>query len=368
MTDFNNILNDFNLQFKTVADKNALDEIRVKFLGKKGVVTELFAGLRDVAPENRKSFGAALNQLRSAIETQIDAKKEFFDDEELNAKLSSQKIDITEPFRREKQGFAHPISKVIKEIREIFGSLGFDFALGPEIEEDFFNFTALNMPKNHPARQMQDTFYLQGQDENGGEKLLRTHTSNVQIRKMMNSAPPFKTVALGRVFRRDSDQTHTPMFHQIEGFMVDETTNMAHLKWVLEEFLRQFFETNKVNLRFRPSFFPFTEPSAEVDIGYKIENGQIKIGESINPQNSASQPATPLNKGSEKFMEILGCGMINPAVLENCKIDSKKYQGFAFGIGIERLAMLKYGITDLRMFFENDVRFLKHYGFKDFEF
>ncbi len=346
MTDFNDILNDFNLQFKSVANKNALDEIRVKFLGKKGVVTELFAGLRDVAAENKKSFGAALNQLRSAIETQIDAKKEFFEDEELNKKLSSQKIDITEPSRHEKQGFAHPISKVIKEIREIFGSLGFDFAWGPEIEEDFFNFTALNMPKNHPARQMQDTFYLQGD----GEKLLRTHTSNVQIRKMMNSAPPFKTVALGRVFRRDSDQTHTPMFHQIEGFIVDETTNMAHLKWVLEEFLRQFFETNKVNLRFRPSFFPFTEPSAEVDIGYRIENGQIKIG------------------SDEKFMEILGCGMINPAVLENCKIDGTKYQGFAFGIGIERLAMLKYGITDLRMFFENDARFLKHYGFKNSEF
>ncbi|HLD77031.1 MAG TPA: phenylalanine--tRNA ligase subunit alpha [Rickettsiales bacterium] len=346
MINLDNILNDFNLQFKNVANKAALDEIRVKFLGKKGVVTELFTNLRDVKAEDKKAFGATLNALRGEITNQIDIKKEFFDNEELNAKLSSQKLDITEPIRRNPQGFAHPISKVIKEIREIFDALGFDFSQGPEIEEDFFNFTALNMPQNHPARQMQDTFYLQ----DANEKLLRTHTSNVQIRKMMNSTPPLRSMALGKVFRRDSDQTHTPMFHQIEGFIVDETTNMAHLKWILEEFLRQFFGTNDISLRFRPSFFPFTEPSAEVDIGYKIENGRIKIG------------------SHEKFMEILGCGMIHANVLKNCKIDAKKYQGFAFGIGIERLAMLKYGINDLRMFFENDLRFLQHFGFKNSEF
>jgi phenylalanyl-tRNA synthetase alpha chain len=228
----------------------------------------------------------------------------------------------------------------MQEIEEIFGELGFEFAQGPEIEDDFHNFTALNMPADHPARQMQDTFYLEN-----SELLLRTHTSNTQIRKMLNTQPPLKVAALGRVFRRDSDQTHTPMFHQFEGFVVDESANMGHLKWCLENFLEKFFEVKNVELRFRPSFFPFTEPSAEVDINYSIENGKIKIG-----------------KG-DRFMEILGCGMIHPNVLKNCNIDPEKFQGFAFGIGVERLAMLKYGITDLRMFFENDVRFLNHFGF-----
>jgi len=364
MNNFDNILKEFNAQFLELKSEQQLDEIRVKFLGKKGLVTELFAQLKNIAAEEKKAFGAAINKLRDQITSQIDAKKELFGDEELNRKLSQEKIDITEPVRKQTAGFAHPISKVIKEIREIFAGLGFEFAEGPEIENDFYNFTALNMPPNHPARQMQDTFYLQ-QEKNSAssenatntphETLLRTHTSTVQIRKMLSSKPPLRVVALGRVFRRDSDQTHTPMFHQIEGFVVDETTNMAHLKWVLEEFLRQFFEVKNVDLRFRPSFFPFTEPSAEVDIGYKIDQGRIKIG-------SANDSA------SAKFMEILGCGMIHPNVLKNCEIDPEKFQGFAFGIGIERLAMLKYGITDLRMFFENDARFLQHYGFKGFEF
>lgn len=365
MNNFDNILNEFNAQFLELKSEQQLDEIRMKFLGKKGLVTELFAQLKNVAAEEKKAFGASINKLRDQITAQIDAKKEAFGDEELNKKLSQEKVDVTEPTRKQNAGFAHPISKVIKEIREIFSGLGFEFAEGPEIENEFYNFTALNMPQNHPARQMQDTFYLQQEKnstQNHGvnaanhgenshhETLLRTHTSNVQIRKMLSSKPPLRVVALGRVFRRDSDQTHTPMFHQIEGFVVDETTNMAHLKWVLEEFLRQFFEVKNVDLRFRPSFFPFTEPSAEVDIGYKIDQGRIKIG------------------SNEKFMEILGCGMIHPNVLKNCEIDPEKFQGFAFGIGIERLAMLKYGITDLRMFFDNDVRFLQHYGFKGFEF
>ncbi len=361
MNSLDNILNDFNAQFLELKSEQQLDGIRVKFLGKKGLVTELFLQLKDVAAEEKKSFGATINKLRDQITTQIDAKKEFFADEELSKKLSQEKIDVTEPSRKNPQGFAHPISKVIKEIREIFSGLGFEFAEGPEIENDFNNFTALNMPQNHPARQMQDTFYLQREknsapdaNANSAETLLRTHTSTVQIRKMLESKPPLRVVALGRVFRRDSDQTHTPMFHQIEGFMVDETTNMAHLKWVLEEFLRQFFEVKNVDLRFRPSFFPFTEPSAEVDIGYTIDQGRIKIGSS--------------DKSETKFMEILGCGMIHPNVLKNCEIDQEKYQGFAFGIGVERLAMLKYGITDLRMFFENDLRFLQHYGFKGSEF
>ncbi len=345
MNDLDNILNNFNSQFKKVQNKAELDEIRVNFLGKKGEITLVFAKMKEIEAEKRKEFGLKINQIRDEITQKIDEKKDFFENAELEEKLSSQKIDITQPSRKSTTGLAHPISKTIKEIREIFHCLGFDFADGPEIEEDFFNFTALNMPQNHPARQMQDTFYLKNNDE----KLLRTHTSNTQIRKMLNEKPPFKTVALGRVFRRDSDQTHTPMFHQIEGFIVDKNINMSNLKWILEEFLRQFFEVDQIHLRFRPSFFPFTEPSAEVDIGFKNENGKIKIG------------------SDEKFMEILGCGMIHQNVLKNCNIN-QEFQGLAFGIGIERLAMLKYGINDLRMFFDNDLRFLKHFGFKNHEF
>ena len=334
------LLSDFNSQISKIENKQQLEEIRINILGKKGFITELFLQLKNVANEEKKAFGEAINQVRDEVTKKIDAAKNDFENAELNEKLQGEKIDLSAPTRKQTQGLIHPINKVIQEIEEIFGDLGFDFAQGPEIEDDFHNFTALNMPKDHPARQMQDTFYLEN-----SELLLRTHTSNTQIRKMLNSQPPLKVAALGRVFRRDSDQTHTPMFHQFEGFVVDENVNMGHLKWTLENFLEKFFEVKNVELRFRPSFFPFTEPSAEVDINYSLENGRIKIG-----------------KG-DKFMEILGCGMIHPNVLKNCNIDSTKYQGFAFGIGIERLAMLKYGITDLRMFFENDVRFLKHYGF-----
>ncbi len=340
MTNLETLLSDFNSQISTVQNKQQLEEIRVNFLGKKGLVTELFSQLKNVPNEEKKAFGAKINELRDQVTQKIDIAKDHFENAELNEKLISEKIDVSAPTRKSSAGKIHPINQVMLEIEEIFGALGFDFAKGPEIEDDFHNFTALNMPADHPARQMQDTFYLKN-----SELLLRTHTSNTQIRKMVNSQPPLKFAALGRVFRRDSDQTHTPMFHQFEGFVVDENINMGHLKWTLENFLEKFFEVKNVELRFRPSFFPFTEPSAEVDINYSIENGRIKIG-----------------KG-DRFMEILGCGMIHPNVLENCKIDSKKYQGFAFGIGIERLAMLKYGITDLRMFFENDVRFLNHFGF-----
>ncbi len=331
---------DFNSQISALTNKQELEEIRINFLGKKGSVTELFSQLKNIAGEEKKSFGASINALRDEITKKIDAKKDLFETAELNERLQGEKIDLSAPFRKETRGLLHPISKVKQEIEEIFASLGFEFAQGPEVEDDFHNFTALNMPADHPARQMQDTFYLQN-----SELLLRTHTSNTQIRKMRNSQPPLKIAALGRVFRRDSDQTHTPMFHQVEGFVVDESVNMGNLKWVLEQFLQAFFEVKNVELRFRPSFFPFTEPSAEVDINYSLEQGRIKIG-----------------KG-DKFMEILGCGMIHRNVLSNCGIDPEKFQGFAFGIGVERLAMLKYGITDLRMFFENDVRFLKHFGF-----
>ncbi len=340
MPNLDNILSEFNSQISNVKNKEHLEEIRLYFLGKKGVVTETFLQLKNLSVEEKKLFGASINKIRDEITSKIEDTKNNFEDAELKEKLISEKIDVSQPIRKENKGLIHPVSKVMQEIREIFHDLGFEFAVGPEIEDDFHNFTALNMPKDHPARQMQDTFYLQN-----SEFLLRTHTSNTQIRKMINSQPPLKVAALGRVFRRDSDQTHTPMFHQFEGFVVDENVNMSNLKWLLENFLQKFFDVEKVELRFRPSFFPFTEPSAEVDINYSFEQGRIKIG-----------------KG-DKFMEILGCGMINPNVLQNCKIDHTKYQGFAFGIGIERLAMLKYGITDLRMFFENDIRFLQHYGF-----
>ena len=345
MNKLEDILSSFNSQILSVENKQQLEEIRVNFLGKKGIVTELFLQLKNLGTEEKKAFGAAINNVRDLVIKGIDDKKDLFENAELNQKLAGEKIDISAPVRKEVQGLLHPISKVTQEIREIFSKLGFEFAAGPEIEDDFHNFTALNMPKDHPARQMQDTFYLQN-----SEFLLRTHTSNTQIRKMLNSQPPLKVASLGRVFRRDSDQTHTPMFHQFEGFVLDKNITMGHLKWVLENFLKEFFEVKNLELRFRPSFFPFTEPSAEVDIGYSVNEGKIKIG------------------SNEKFMEILGCGMIHPNVLKNCNIDAEQFQGFAFGIGIERLAMLKYGITDLRMFFENDVRFLQHFGFRAQEF
>jgi phenylalanyl-tRNA synthetase alpha chain len=338
------IISDFNLKIDDVKNKESLEELRIEFLGKKGLVTELFIDLKNLPAEEKKSFGANLNILKERITQKISDKKEQFLMLELNQQLAAEKIDVTIPARKQNLGLIHPISKVIKEIQEILTDLGFEMAMGPEIEDDFHNFSALNMPKNHPARQMQDTFYLQN------DRLLRTHTSNVQIRKMLSSKPPLKISAIGRVFRRDSDQTHTPMFHQIEGFFVDKDVNMGHLKWCLEQFLMRFFAVDNLELRFRPSFFPFTEPSAEVDIGYSLNDGRIKIG------------------SNQKFMEILGCGMIHRNVLQNCNIDINSYQGFAFGIGVERLAMLKYGISDLRMFFENDLRFLNYYGFKINEF
>ena len=345
MNNLETLLSDFNSQISAIENKQQLDDLRVNFLGKKGLVTNLFSQLKNLPNEEKKEFGAKINQIRSQVSEKIDNAKDVFEEAELNAKLSGEKIDLSEPIRTQNKGVIHPISKVMQEIEDIFSELGFNFSSGPEIEDDFHNFTALNMPEDHPARQMQDTFYLKDSD-----LLLRTHTSNTQIRKMLNSEPPLKIASLGRVFRRDSDQTHTPMFHQFEGFMVDENANMGHLKWILESFLEKFFETKNLELRFRPSFFPFTEPSAEVDINYAVEQGRIKVG----------------SKSKEsKFMEILGCGMIHPNVLTNCNIDAEKYQGFAFGIGVERLAMLKYGITDLRMFFDNDVRFLQNFGFDE---
>ena len=339
MTNLENILSNFNSQFTQVQNPQQLEEIRINFLGKKGIVSELFANLKNLDADQKKSFGNQINQLRDQINSSIEDRKNYYLNVELNAKLSTEKLDMILPARYENQGSIHPINRVIADIEKIFSELNFEFAQGPEIEDDFHNFSALNIPKDHPARQMQDTFYL-----NNSQLMLRTHTSNTQIRKMLNSTPPLRVGAIGKVFRREFDQTHSPMFHQFEGFIVDENVNMGNLKWTLEYFLEKFFAVKNLQLRFRSSFFPFTEPSAEVDINYSANQGKIEIG-----------------KG-DKFMEILGCGMIHPNVLENCGIDSKKFQGFAFGIGIERLAMLKYGITDLRLLFENDVRFLKNFS------
>ncbi len=345
LQDLNNLKTDFFDQIDQIKNLEDLESIRVSFLGKKGSFTALMQNMRNLTNEEKKSIGSQLNKTKVEISNIIQEKKEQFEIIALNKELENEKIDLTQPIRTENKGLIHPINKVMIEIEQIFSKMGFIMADGPEIEDDFHNFTALNIDKNHPARQMQDTFYL-----NGDNSLLRTHTSSVQIRKMTKDKAPIKIITMGKVYRRDSDQTHTPMFHQVEGLLVGENVNMGNLKWVLEKFLKEFFEIDDISMRFRPSFFPFTEPSAELDIGYKIENNQIKIG------------------GDNKFMEILGCGMVHPNVLKNVDINPDKYQGFAFGIGIERLCMLKYGVTDLRMFFENDIRFLKHFGFNSKDF
>ncbi len=340
LQDLNNLKEDFFSKISKISTIEELEDIRVSFLGKKGSFTTLMQNLRNLNNEEKRLAGSELNKTKIEIVGIVQQKKEEFELINLNKKLEEEKIDLTEPVRNTNKGLLHPINKVMLEVDDIFSKMGFIMADGPEIEDDFHNFSALNIDENHPARQMQDTFYLRGENT-----LLRTHTSSVQIRKMMKDKAPIKIITMGKVYRRDSDQTHTPMFHQVEGLLVDENINMGNLKWVLEKFLKEFFEIDEISMRFRPSFFPFTEPSAELDIGYKTENNQIKIG------------------GNEKFMEILGCGMVHPNVLKNVNIDPEKYQGFAFGIGIERLCMLKYGVTDLRMFFENDIRFLKHFGF-----
>ena len=321
----------------------ALEEQRVNLLGKKGVLTEALKTLGSATPEERKSLGAALNQLKEEIGTAVEAKKETLANAELNARLLTEKIDVTLPSRPIPQGRIHPVTQVIDEITAIFADMGFSVAVGPDIEDDQHNFTALNIPESHPARQMHDTFYLQGNGD--GKTLLRTHTSPVQIRTMSGGKPPFRVIAPGSTYRCDSDITHTPMFHQIEGFVIDKHTHMGHLKGCIIEFLKAFFELDDVPVRFRPSFFPFTEPSAEVDIGCLRTRDELKIG-----------------AGSD-WLEVMGCGMVHANVLKNCGLDPNEWQGFAFGMGIERLAMLKYGIPDLRTFFESDVRWLKHYGF-----
>ena len=328
----------------SAADEASLEELRVTALGKKGSISERMKTLGGMAPEERREAGAALNELKDKVAAAIAEKRRALADAALETRLASERVDVTLPARPEARGTIHPVSQVWEEVVQIWGDLGFAVAEGPHIEDDFYNFGALNMPPEHPARQEHDTFYF-NEKPDGSRMLLRTHTSPVQIRTMRSSTPPIRIIAPGRTFRCDSDQTHTPMFHQIEGLMVDEQTNLGQLKWVLTEFCKAFFELDDVKMRFRASHFPFTEPSMEVDINCSWEAGQVKIG-----------------TGSD-WLEILGSGMVHPNVLKAGGLDPDRYQGWAFGMGLDRIAMLKYGIPDLRAFFEADLRWLHHYGF-----
>ncbi len=353
MTELENLAKTAQNEALQAISLGQLEEIRIKYLGKNGLVTSQMKTIALLPVEEKKTFGAEINNAKGLINEILDKKKAELEEIELKNKLASQTIDITLPIRFERQGKIHPISQVTDTVITILSNMGFAVEEGPEIEDDFHNFGALNISDNHPARQMQDTFYLEGKQENK-PLLLRTHTSSVQIRTMqkaMNNGgtPPFKFIAPGRVYRSDMDITHTPMFHQIEGLYIDKGINMGHLRGVLHEFLKTFFELNSVPIRFRPSFFPFTEPSAEVDIGCARSIDGVKIGE------------------GKDWLEILGCGMVHSQVLKNVGINPDEYQGFAFGIGLERLAMLKYGAPDLREFFDCDARWLNHYGFNPFE-
>ncbi|MFM9943328.1 MAG: phenylalanine--tRNA ligase subunit alpha [Hyphomicrobiaceae bacterium] len=333
----------------TAADLAAIEQVRVAALGKKGKVSELMATLGKMAPDERKTFGAAVNALKTRVSDALDARRGVLEAAALTAKLASERADVTLPVRPGPmaEGRIHPVSQVFDEIAEIFADMGFSIAEGPDIESDDLNFTKLNIPPEHPARQMHDTFYLKTPNTAHGTsaapKLLRTHTSPVQVRTMMSQKPPIRIIVPGRVYRMDSDATHTPMFHQIEGLVIDETTHFGHMKWCLEEFCKAFFEVDQVKMRFRASHFPFTEPSAEVDVG-----------------------AEAIGKPGQ-WLEILGCGMVHPKVIANCGLDPEKYQGWAFGMGLDRITMLKYGIPDLRDMFNADLRWLKHYGFSAFD-
>lgn len=320
-----------------------LEVIRLGYLGKKGLLPSEMKLLSNLPIDQKKIKGQELNKLKTFIEVSINDHKILIENAELEQKLKNESIDVTLPHNEELTGKIHPISQTIFSITEIFGNLNYSVEAGPDIESDFNNFSALNIPPHHPAREMQDTFYVN--NSNGEDNVLRTHTSPVQVRTMLKSKPPIKIIVPGRTYRSDSDSTHTPMFHQVEGLVVNEDATMADLKSTLILFLKEFFEIDNLKYRFRPSYFPFTEPSAEMDVAYTKKNNVLKIGE------------------GNDWLEILGCGMVNPKVLENCNIDSSVYQGFAFGMGIERLSMLKYGITDMRGLFDLNLKWLDHYGF-----
>ncbi len=344
MDELDKIRADALAAIQAAANLDGLEAARVAALGKKGSISGLMSRLGAMGAEERKAAGARLNAVKDEVASAIASARAGLEGAALDQRLAQERVDVTLPGRPERQGRLHPIPQVMEEITAIFTQMGFAVAEGPDIEDDFHNFTALNIPPEHPARQMHDTFYF-GERDDGSRHLLRTHTSPVQIRTMVAGKPPIRIIAPGRTYRCDSDMTHTPMFHQIEGLVIDKATHMGHLKGCLIEFVRTFFEVDDVPVRFRPSFFPFTEPSAEVDIGCSREGGELKIGPGAG------------------WLEILGCGMVHPNVLSACGIDPDEYQGFAFGMGVERVAMLKYGIPDLRTFFESDLRWLEHYGF-----
>ncbi len=344
--DLGDIRNKYIEAVAKASGEAALEDVRVAALGKKGEISALMATLGKMDPEERKATGARLNVLKDEIDAALRARKTALADAALDERLKSEWLDVTLPGRPRRQGTIHPISQVWDELTAIFADMGFSVAEGPQVESDWYNFDALNIPPEHPARQEHDTFFMaRAEGDNRPPHVLRTHTSPVQIRSLQANGAPIRIIAPGRVYRMDMDQTHTPMFHQVEGLAIDRDISMANLKWCLEEFCRSFFEVDKVELRFRASHFPFTEPSAEVDIRYSNVGGQLRIGE------------------GDKWMEILGSGMVHPKVLAAAGVDPEQWQGFAFGMGIDRIAMLKYGIPDLRAFFEADLRWLRHYGF-----
>ena len=347
MTDIAELETSIRADIEAASDEAALEAVRVGALGKKGSISDVMKTLGKMTDEERKVQGPALNALKASITEAINERKEVLKRAAMEIRLASEKTDVTLPVRQSpsEAGRIHPISQVMDEITAIFADMGFSVAEGPEIETDYYNFTALNFPEGHPAREMHDTFFMQ-EDEKGERKVLRTHTSPVQIRTMENQEPPIRIIIPGKTYRCDADATHSPMFHQLEGLVVDKKANIANLKWVLEEFCKSFFEVDNVNMRFRPSFFPFTEPSLEVDIQCDRSGNEVKFGEGTD------------------WMEILGCGMVHPNVLRSGGLDPDVYQGFAWGIGIDRIAMLKYGMPDLRAFFDADARWMKHYGFR----
>jgi len=335
-------------------DLNALEALRIEYLGKQGSVSGLLKTLGKMTPEERQEKAPAIQALRQSVADAITARKAELETAELEARLATETLDLTLPAPHEPKGSVHPVSQVMDELAEIFADLGFAVATGPEIEDDWYNFTALNMPESHPARAMHDTFYFPDTAPKGGKMLLRTHTSPVQVRTMLADGAPLRIIAPGRVYRSDSDATHTPMFHQVEGLVIDKGIHLGHLKWTLETFLKAFFETEDIVLRLRPSYFPFTEPSVEVDVGFAIECGKRILG------GSGDAPG-------HGWMELLGSGMVNRRVIEMSGLNADEWQGFAFGVGVDRLAMLKYGMDDLRAFFDGDTRWLSHYGFSPFD-
>ena len=347
MTDLARLESDLISAIAAADTVEALETVRVSALGKQGSVSGLLKGMGAMSPDERQVQGPLINGLRDRVSTALSARKAELEDAALNARLASERVDLTLPAPPRRKGGVHPTMQVMDELIEIFAQMGFAVAEGPDIEDDWHNFTALNFPPKHPAREMHDTFFFKP-DTEGTRKLLRTHTSPVQVRTMVSQKPPIRIIAPGRVFRKDSDQTHTPMFHQIEGLVIDKAIHMGHLKWTLETFLGRFFETPDVVTRFRPHHFPFTEPSAEMDVQCDRSGGEVKIGQGTD------------------WLEILGCGMVHPNVLRNCGLDPDVWQGFAFGCGVDRLGVLKYGMPDLRDMFATDARWLAHYGFSAF--